>query len=201
MGKTCRAERLLRAFNVQRKAISQRQVALLSYCSMGTQRNDKEILMWLQKATEQNWGLQASPSDWEIICNIALMYFNEWGTAQDFDKAFEYAKRAADADYARGYYLMAWYHDRKKNMSEAFKYYKKSAERGWLDGQYDVGCCYLFGDGCAVNYSKAHYWFFKAAEHNHAAAENNLGQMYLNSHGVRKDLNTAKKWFKRAIFW
>ena len=74
---------------------------------------------------------------------------------QNYEKSFEYAKRAADANYARGYYLVAWYYDRKKNMGEAFKYYKKASDIGYPKAMLELARCYRNGIGTDVNDKEA----------------------------------------------
>ena len=51
----------------------------------------------------------------------------------------------------------------KINKIEAFRYYRKTAERGLAVGQIALANCYRFGIGTTANAQKAEYWETKAA--------------------------------------
>ena len=51
----------------------------------------------------------------------------------------------------------------KINKTEAFRYYRKTAERGLAVGQIALANCYRLGIGTMVNAQKAEYWETKAA--------------------------------------
>ena len=86
----------------------------------------------------------------------------------------------------------------EKKYEEAVKYFRKAAERGHADAQYQLGMCYEFGFGVEKDLSEAVKWFRKAAERGHADAQYQLGMCYDCGRGVKKDLNEAVKWFRKA---
>ncbi|EXX57775.1 hypothetical protein RirG_204020 [Rhizophagus irregularis DAOM 197198w] len=43
----------------------------------------------------------------------------------------------------------------EKDEVKAFEYYKKSAEKGYLNGIYILGCCYENGIGTEIDKEKA----------------------------------------------
>lgn len=42
---------------------------------------------------------------------------------------------------------------------EAFRWYRRAAEQGLADAQYEVGLRYEIGDGVAADYAEAEYWY------------------------------------------
>ena len=60
---------------------------------------------------------------------------------------------------------------------EAIKWYKLAAEAGYVNAQFNLGVCYLKGDGIAVDKSEAIIWFTRAAEAGHAQAQNVLDSL------------------------
>ncbi len=74
--------------------------------------------------------------------------------------------------------------DVDKNCSAAVEWYRKAAEQGYADAQYNIGKMYQYGYGVVQNYSKAKKWYRKAAEQGLVRAQNNVGKMYQNGYGV-----------------
>ena len=58
--------------------------------------------------------------------------------------------------------------DRKFN--EAFKWFNKSAQQNYVQGEYAVGLCYDFGNGVKQDKQKALDWYRKAESHGYEAA-------------------------------
>ncbi len=81
---------------------------------------------------------------------------------------------------------------------KAFGYFRKSADRGDTDSQYNLGIMYDNGEGVLENDKEAVKWFKKATAQGHANAQYNLGIMYANGEGVLEDDKEAVKWFKKA---
>jgi hypothetical protein len=82
----------------------------------------------------------------------------------------------------------------KKNLVAAFQWYRKGAEQGVAEAQYNLGCCYANGKGVTKDDVEAVKWYRKAAEQNHAWAQSNLGALYGSGEGVAKDYMEAYKW-------
>ena len=104
----------------------------------------------------------------------------------------------AEADYqkARNYYYGQ--NGVTKNLSEAFKWYMKAAEKGHLNSQVQVGYMYDLGEGITENNYEAVKWYRKAAERGNKTAQCNLGYMYESGEGVTKDYTEAVKWYRKA---
>ena len=80
----------------------------------------------------------------------------------------------------------------------AVDWYRKAAEQGHADAQFNLGCCYDNGSGIPKDPGKAVYWFRKAAKQGHAGAQLLLGACYYNGFGVPKDPKQAVEWFRKA---
>ena len=84
------------------------------------------------------------------------------------------------------------------NDAEAAKWYRKAAEQGYVDAQYNLGVAYAHGEGVPEDDKEAVKWFRKAAEQGHAGAQFKLGSAYFNGEGVLEDYVTAYAWWNIA---
>ena len=140
--------------------------------------------------------------DAETLYNIGLRYYNGDGVAQDYAKAIEWFRQAAEQGYAAAqnklgecYYTGT---EVKKNYKQAARWFCKAAEQGNATAQYNLAYCYINGQGVTKDYAQAVSWYRKAAEQGHAKAQNNLGTCYYNGLGVTKDYTQAVNWYRKA---
>ena len=73
-----------------------------------------------------------------------------------------------------------------QNKEEAVKWYRKSAEQGYADAQYNLAELLLWegGDG-----EEAFKWYQKAAKQGHAGAQDSLGLCYEEGPGAQNSLS------------
>ena len=76
--------------------------------------------------------------------------------------------------------------------------YRKAAEQGNADAQFNVGVMYANGRGVPQDYAQARDWYRKAAEQGNADAQFNVGVMYANGQGVPQDYGQALVWYRKA---
>ena len=76
--------------------------------------------------------------------------------------------------------------------------YRKAAEQGNADAQYNLGLCYEVGSGVPKDEVEAVKWYRKAAEQGYAEAQSNLGDSYLHGVGVKEDEVEGVKWYRKA---
>ena len=81
---------------------------------------------------------------------------------------------------------------------EAFGWYKRGAEKGDFQAQYNVAGAYFCGVTVARDFSEASKWFKKAAEQNITWAQNMLGVCYEYGFGVPQNRAKAEKWYQMA---
>lgn len=89
-------------------------------------------------------------------------------------------------------------YDSTQAHAEAVKWYRKAAEQGYVNAQYNLGICYANGEGVPQDYVEAAKWYRKAANQGNAMAQYNLGLCYYNGKGVPQDYAEAVKCFRRA---
>jgi TPR repeat protein len=69
------------------------------------------------------------------------------------------------------------------------------AGAGDADSEFQLGLCYVNGEGVPRDFVNAVKWFRKAAEQNYAQAQYNLGVSYAKGEGVAKDYVEAYTWW------
>ncbi len=163
-------------------AIGQFNIGLHYAKGCGVQRNLQKAVDWMNKAAEN--GDEDAPHVSEVynsaICNMS--------------KA-ENGDAVAQAEIAKFYMEIGGsleQYGSQDDFSEAFKWAKKSADQGNLDGLYDLALCYEHGRGTAVSKTKAAMYYEKAAKEGHAPSQWNLAVCYLNGSGYER--NEAKGW-------
>ena len=136
-----------------------------------------------------------------IIIGIFSFLYNK----SLYDEAFMYKLYdvgilniiAKEEHYANAYNY-AYSFDREGDYSEAFKWYKLSAEGGYAPAQNNLGIMYEEGKGVGKDNNKAFNWYLKSAEQGNVTAQYNVGSCYLRGKGVNKDLKKAEEWFTKA---
>ena len=82
----------------------------------------------------------------------------------------------------------------------AIYWYKKAAEQGHVQAQYELGRLYLFSgdDEVPQDYKQSVYWHTKAAEQGHILAQYKLGHMYEYGDEGPQDYKQAFFWYTKA---
>src|SRR5919206_107151 len=78
----------------------------------------------------------------------------------------------------------------KKDGIKAFEYYKNLAEKGDIDAQFELGCCYSDGIGIENDKAKAFEYYKRSAEQEYLDAQFQLGYYY--SKGIGTEDNKTK---------
>jgi TPR repeat protein len=61
------------------------------------------------------------------------------------------------------------------------KWYHKAAEQGHADAQFNLGWCFMYGQGVAKDPVEAVMWYCKAAEQGHSDARDAIERFTCNS--------------------
>jgi hypothetical protein len=86
-----------------------------------------------------------------------------------------------------------------ENASEAFKWYKKSAELGNVSAEAKACALYYSGIGVSKDTYEAIKWCQKAAEAGNTFGQVIVGMAYFDGlYGVGKDVEKAIKWYRKA---
>jgi hypothetical protein len=82
--------------------------------------------------------------------------------------------------------------------AETLRRYRKAADRGDTDAQYNLGVSYRYGRGVPQDYAEALRWYRMAADRGNADAQNNIGFLYMQGLGVAPDYAEAMRWYRKA---
>ncbi len=85
-----------------------------------------------------------------------------------------------------------------KDATEAFKWYRKAADAGLAEAQYNLGVLYYNGTGVARSAAEAARWFELAANQNLSEAQFNIGNAYRIGEGVTRNYASALSWYRKA---
>ena len=105
----------------------------------------------------------------------------------------------ADAQYIFGCRYAYGIGGVKKDLREAVKWYRKSAEQGCAEAQYNLALCYYKGEGVEKDLREAVKWWRKSAEQGLKEAQCNLGLCYYDGDGVIQNNVKAYAWFALAL--
>ncbi|MBR1471778.1 MAG: sel1 repeat family protein, partial [Lachnospiraceae bacterium] len=110
---------------------------------------------------------------------------------------------AKPEDKLKAVYLLGRIHEEgitvEKNLPEAFRYFKESAEEGDPASMSMVGQYYLYGDGIAKDTKAAFMWNSKAAEAGQERAIRNLAVAYDFGTGTKRNAEQAVFWYKKLL--
>lgn len=88
----------------------------------------------------------------------------------------------------------------EKDINKAIYWFKESANRGHVLGQYNLGTIYHGGYGVDANINEAIYWYEKASTQFYHKASMVLGEIYYHGSGVNVDYVKAARMLKDAAF-
>jgi TPR repeat protein len=141
---------------------------------------------------------------WSLF-ELGVKYEKGNGVPQDYGKAVEYYRRAAEQGHeeARVHLGFLYYNGRgvSQDYGEAAKWFRMAAEQGKqgnAKAQFTLGHMYDYGYGVLPNNSEAVSWYRKAAEQGYAEAQFFLGSKYAKGEDVPRNDLEAAKWYRKA---
>jgi len=142
-------------------------------------------------------------NDPRSLFELGVMYWKGNGVPQDYVKAAEYYRKAAELGHAEAQYSLGTLYKGgagvPKNYVEAAKWYRIAAEQGLKEAQFHRGYVYYNGEGVPRNFTEAAKWFRIVAEQGYYSdAQFRLGAMYAKGEGVPQDYAEAAKWYRKA---
>ena len=87
----------------------------------------------------------------------------------------------------------------ERDFSEGIKWYRKAAEQGHAQAQYNLGVLCERGEGVEKNLSEAFKCYLKAAKQGYAPSQFSLGLSYFDAKGVSQDRAEAVKWWISSV--
>lgn len=160
----------------------------------GGEKNGEKAVEWLEKAAKQG-NVKASYVLW-------LCYDNGLGVKRNEDLGRTHLYNAASGGYADAQYAMGVHFSLSKfdeDKAQAAEWFKKAAEQGHAEAQFELGFCYFTGNGREKNEVMALKWFQRAAEQGSASAQFELGK-YLaeNLEDDDQSIKEAARWYLLA---
>jgi TPR repeat protein len=135
----------------------------------------------------------------EAKLNLANMYYDGRGIAQDYKKAKKYYIDSAEFGYLKAQVRLAhMYYNAEggsKNYTKAFRWYQEAANRGVKEAQYILGKMYENALGIKENnLEQALHWYMVAADQEDVNAQFEVGKMYENT----ENYTDAYVWYEKA---
>lgn len=144
--------------------------------------NYAEALRWLQLAADNE-----QPS---ALLELGDYYLYDYEDRSEQSKAYPYYRKAAELDCVNeGLGICLEYgYGVEVNEGEAFKYYLKGAEDGFLPAMFRSGLSYYYGTGVKENKREAFRWFNEAAGEGEIGSIYYKGKMRIDGEGCDADL-------------
>ena len=125
-----------------------------------------------------------------IYCGFALLFL--------LPSAILLILRAAERSTPENQYTMGCNALRTLSGAGAAEWFRKAAEQGHMESQYNLGICYRDGiGGVREKTAEAVKWFRKAAEQGHSESQYLLGT-WLFEKSAFNDKDEAVKWLRKA---
>jgi TPR repeat protein len=87
-----------------------------------------------------------------------------------------------------------------QDAKEAVKWYRLSADQGYVNAQFNLGLIYANGRGVLKDDKEAVKWYRLAADQGHASAQYNLGVNYYYGEGVLTNYIVSYSWMSLARY-
>ncbi|NDV64170.1 sel1 repeat family protein [Bacteroides sp. 224] len=144
--------------------------------------DNEEALKWLSKAAESDYAY--------ALLELGDYYLYDYGDSGETQKAYEYYMKAAGQNCVnQGLGVCLEYGiGVEENEPEAFKYYLKAAEDGYMRAMHCVARCYYHGNGTKENHSEAFRWFNDAAAYEYSPSQYYKGKMLMNGEGCTPNM-------------
>jgi TPR repeat protein/tRNA A-37 threonylcarbamoyl transferase component Bud32 len=158
----------------------------------GAEKNLLEALQWYRCAAEKQ-----HPA---ALNSLGSHHYN-LKNAEEYKKAFEYFKAAANHKYLLAQYNLGLCYEfgrgTEKDLGQAEACYKEAADRGHSSAQYKRGLHY-YNSKDAAEKKKGFEYFRSVAEQKHLNGQFYLGCCYENGIGTEINLEEAVKYYKMA---
>lgn len=145
----------------------------------------------------------APATDTEPLFADALAAYYGDGMPQDFPRAMELARKAADQNHAGAINLIGVLYSQGQGVApdatEAAYHFRRAADLGDRDAAFNLADAYLAGNGVEQSLARAITWFETAAAAGDVTAMFNLASIHQNGgDGLEPDPARARKWLGMA---
>ena len=121
---------------------------------------------------------------------------------KNYDETEKYCKKAIEFDDESGnlaIVLLGTIYKENEKFNEAYKYFKRAAEKGISSSYYSLGSLYLFGEGVGKNERLAFLYASLAANERDQYGEFMLGTLYDEGVGTQQNKKKALEYYKKAV--
>ncbi|CAB4386683.1 unnamed protein product [Rhizophagus irregularis] len=167
---------------------AQYNLAICYMDGIGTQKDEKKAFDLFLKSIQQNKS--------HVHINNTMKIYNE---RIKFEMGLESAiSNNSIAQNSVGFCFQSGKGGLKINVTRGFKWYLKSAIAGYAEGQFNLGCCYEYGNGTDKNEIKAFEWYLKSAKNGCVKAQIHLAICYQNGRKMDKNETKAFEWYLKS---
>ena len=150
----------------------------------------------------RSWLPLAESGNAESQNNVAHMYEEGFGVAQNYTTAMEWYRRAAANDLPEAQHNIGLLYNNgygvAQNPIEAVRWFKLAATKELKESEYMLGLAYQSGNGAALDYAEARKLFLSAAKKNYPEAQMMYAFMLQAGEGDRSISFVAYIWGKIA---
>ena len=177
---------------------AQYELGQMYYHGRGVEKCYVTALEWFEKSAEQGNGFA------QTLLGFDLEALGSYADSLlDVDQRLSLLYQGDQLDIAKSQFkigeILVY---PKENPPEAFKYFWKSANKGYAEAQFELGYIYRFDNdekfGVQEDENKSFQWFLKSAENEYERAYCYLGMCYYYGRGVKEDFALAFKWYYKA---
>lgn len=133
---------------------------------------------------------------------LAKIYANGDGVAQDFKTAETWLIKAAAHDYAEAQSMLGLFYyfgvTGRQDYGKALDWLAKAAKQNNPVAQFNLGMMNLNGEGLEPNSGMAFRYIKASAEQGYAQAQFNLAVLYETGVGIEANLAQALTWYRKA---
>lgn len=134
---------------------------------------EDDIIKWVRKEIDNKAHSSEANYFYNTIYNISKdreLFLSFWVLQNSNEKISQLLYEKAARSNNDEVLLLLGNKYQWKNPTKAVEYYKRSAELGNVEGQYQIGRAYLYGNGVQKNNAQARLWLEKAANNGHQQA-------------------------------
>ncbi len=180
------------------------QVMLGLFYEVGSvvEKDMEEAVKWYRKAAEQAIAVAQ--------LKLAICYIKGEGIETNMPEAVKWLRRAAKQGQKEAKAILQKVEglcpvtETSEEQDPTFashdktKKYRKAAEHGDAEAQFELGRCYAKGNGVSKDMSEATKWYRKAAEQGHAGAQYSFGVCRKDGVGVPENVYEGAEWILKA---
>jgi TPR repeat protein len=150
--------------------------------------------MWGKWQNVPNEEVNQKAQQGDIEAAITLKHRKSKADADQVTTSFPFLEKSAaqgfppaEGDAASFYLGVAGYRVTDVDLPKGLELMQRSADHGWAQAEYQMGCIYLHGHLLPPDFSKAVRYFQESADQDGPRSQYELARLYANGYGVPRD--------------